>query len=118
MEQTIKQNHNPSMHYIHNGTEIAVLFTDEYCSFYLPYNPEPIFAIKREIVERLAHQWLDGTEVCPACDSDNLIPNHTMKANIVMGEMEGGCPEIKHMDCPPSHCDQGIINESEPNDAE
>ncbi len=32
--------------------------------------------------------------------------------SIMMDEMEGGCPEIKHMDCPPSHCDQGIINES------
>ena len=27
---------------------------------------------QREIVETLAHQWPDGTEVCPTCESDNM----------------------------------------------
>ena len=60
---TIKRNHRPSMHYNHNETGITVLFTDEYCSFYMPNDPEPIFGIRREIVETLAHQWPDECSV-------------------------------------------------------
>ena len=61
---TIKRKHNLSLRYKNNGTEITVLFTDEYCSFYTPNDPEPIFGIGREIVDILAHQWPDGTEGC------------------------------------------------------
>ncbi len=35
-----------------------------------------------------------------------LKMGYMKELSIIMDEMEGGCPEIKHMDCPPSHCDQ------------
>lgn len=61
---TIKRNDNLSLRYDYNGTNIDVYFTDEYCSFYMPEELEPVFRIRKEIIDLLANQWPDSTEEC------------------------------------------------------
>ena len=54
---TIKRNDNHSLQYDYNGTNIDVYFTDDYCSFYMPEELEPVFRIRKEIIDLLANQW-------------------------------------------------------------